>query len=392
MNDIRFVPQDGGFDKLAPGTDHVSMLIFYGVVQERSQEIDITSVTQLYNLDFDYNPLIDYHVREFFRIAPGARLIVKVLTTPSYQYEEIAQMQRAKQGVIKQVGVWNGKKEFSNSDAIMLHNVCLGLVSENMPLFALVSPRVSNYNFAVLPDLYLPLRYVGVVIGNDPQGYGTQSNMILHENQVGIIGATMGAIARSQVHTSLQWVEKQNVVTNTYFDSSTGAPHNTRELDNLGFLGGIRYNDLTPAQIDAIDAKGYIFLRKHVGIAGSYFNHSRVSADKTSDYTHIEHTRTMNKACRVVYADLLPKLGSPAYIDAATGFLTVDTVTALEAIAENGLAQMQRDGELSAYSVYIDPNQPLLTTGMLQVTVRIVPVGVLRNIQVNIGFTLKINN
>ena len=51
---------------------------------------------------------------------------------------------------------------------------------------------------------------------------------------------------------------------------------------------------------------------------------------------------------------------------------------------------MQRDGELSAYSVTIDPSQPALSTSTLVVSVSIVPKGVARNIVVNVGFTLSI--
>ncbi len=133
-----------------------------------------------------------------------------------------------------------------------------------------------------------------------------------------------------------------------------------------------------------------MFLRKHVSLGGSYFNNSRSATPLTSDFAYAENVRTMNKAQRAVYADLLPYLSAPTYVDAATGQLDAGTVASLEAIAETGLAQMQRDGELSGYRVVIDPNQAVLSTSKLQVSVRIVPVGVQRELVVSLGFTLKI--
>lgn len=51
---------------------------------------------------------------------------------------------------------------------------------------------------------------------------------------------------------------------------------------------------------------------------------------------------------------------------------------------------MQRDGELSAFSVTINPAQNVLSTSTLYISVSIVPKGVARNIVVNVGFTLSI--
>ena len=51
---------------------------------------------------------------------------------------------------------------------------------------------------------------------------------------------------------------------------------------------------------------------------------------------------------------------------------------------------MVRDGELSAFEVLIDPNQPVLSTGTLVLTIKLVPIGIANQIIVNIGFTTQI--
>lgn len=50
---------------------------------------------------------------------------------------------------------------------------------------------------------------------------------------------------------------------------------------------------------------------------------------------------------------------------------------------------MKRNGEISGYEAYINPNQQVLRTSKLEVIVKIVPVGTLRKIEVKIGLTLK---
>jgi hypothetical protein len=51
---------------------------------------------------------------------------------------------------------------------------------------------------------------------------------------------------------------------------------------------------------------------------------------------------------------------------------------------------MQREFELSAFSVTIDPSQDVLTDNELTIAVKLVPVGVADTITVNIGFAVSI--
>ncbi|MFC4262470.1 DUF2586 family protein [Ferruginibacter yonginensis] len=391
MNGISFNREQGQLGRKAAGEDHVSLLSFYNMELAASNpSLDCTSLPQAITQGLSTtDSMFYYHVAEFFRTAPGARLITAVYQNPSTDYSEIKAKVIESAGVVKQVGIWNGSQAVSYAKIEALNAICEELAALNMPVFSIESPMVDEEDYATLLDLStVDCPFVSVVIAQDNAGFGVNST----ENvQTGIIGAALGALARSQVHTSIAWVERQNMVTDFIKNPVTNQFHPSRELDNLGFLGGTNYSEFTPAQIDALDAKGYIFLRKHVSLAGSYFNHSRTATSVTSDYAFIENTRTMNKVQRAVYAQLLPKLSAPAYIDRNTGFLQADSVAGLEAIAEQGLAQMERDGELSGYAVQIDPEQSILSTSKLQTKVRAVPVGVLREYEVSLGFTLKIN-
>lgn len=53
---------------------------------------------------------------------------------------------------------------------------------------------------------------------------------------------------------------------------------------------------------------------------------------------------------------------------------------------------MTQRGELSGFKAYIDENQEVIKTGMMNVNLQLQPVGYAKYITVNIGFTTEINN
>lgn len=74
------------------------------------------------------------------------------------------------------------------------------------------------------------------------------------------------------------------------------------------------------------------------------------------------------------------------------GTLTEDTIASFKNDAERALETMERDGEVSAFGITINPAQNVLSTSRLSITIKVVPVGVARNIVVNVGFAVRITN
>ena len=128
---------------------------------------------------------------------------------------------------------------------------------------------------------------------------------------------------------------------------------------------------------------------KHTGIAGSYLNDSFTATSLEGDFAYLENNRTIDKAIRGLNKVLIKKISGPAYIDPDTGLLEASGVVALEALCDDVLDVMKRNGEISGYAVSINPNQKLLKTSKLEIVVKIVPVGARRTIEVKIGLTLK---
>lgn len=393
MNGITFQRAQGGLQRRAEGEDHVSALLFYG--PEAGQLPDLLEVYSLEDAERNKvslakTPMVYYHVAEFFRIAPGSKLLVRAVPADSYDrsFAEIKQMQQQAAGAIRQVGVWLGHSNTAHE--ANLNKVCEDLAAMNMPLSAVLAYRMTKEELTALPALGAnSYPRVSICIAQDGGGLGASlaSKGGADKPAVTAIGACIGAIARAKVHESIAWVEKQNMVSTTYPGKSETF---AKELDVAALVDGTLINGLTPEQQEAINKKRYLFLHKHVGQAGSYWNDSFTADKPDSDYAYIESNRTVDKALRGIYKTLLPHLNGPMRIDSKTGSISMGIITFLETLAEDTLVHMERAGELSGFKVSINPNQSILGSSKLNVEVKLIPMGVLRQINVNIGFTVKI--
>jgi hypothetical protein len=146
---------------------------------------------------------------------------------------------------------------------------------------------------------------------------------------------------------------------------------------------------ISKTALDGLSDYGYIFLIKRPGYAGTFFNDAPTCISVTSDYAYIENNRTIDKAVRNVRSFMLPFVNSPLYVN-EDGTLDENTISLFKNEASRGLESMEIDGELSAYSVTINPAQNVLSTGQLSIAIKLVPVGVAREIVLNIGFALNI--
>jgi hypothetical protein len=393
MNGITFQRAQGGLKRRAEGEDHVSALLFYS-----AEATHLPDLLEVYSLeDAERNkvslaktPIVYYHVAEFFRVAPGSKLLVRVVPAESYDrsFAEIKNMQQQAAGAIRQVGVWLGHSNTAHE--ANLNKICEDLAAMNMPLSAVLAYRMTAEELAALPTLGAnSYPRVSICIAQDGGGLGATlaKKGGADKPAVTAIGACIGAIARAKVHESIAWVEKQNMVSTTYPSKSENL---AKELDVAALVDGTLINELTPEQQEVINNKRYLFLRKHVGQAGSYWNDSFTADKPESDYAYIESNRTIDKAVRGIYKSLLPHLSGPLRIDSKTGSISVGTTIFLETLAKECLIQMERAGELSGFEVKIDPNQSVLGSSKLNIAVKLIPMGVLRQINVNIGFTVKI--
>lgn len=375
MNKVTYFKQKGGLARTLPNEDHVSGLQFpfappptwgSNILEFRSiAQVEASNITA-FDILFG---IAHYHASEFFRLQPNGYLYL--IFNPTSTNE----IRNKTLGKLRQLGIYGTIAEYATSqaalnDLALLDAPCeaiFGIQETGVVLSSLVDLNTKNY-----PN-------VSILIAGDGAASGQAYAVSLGFNVIPAVGAALGAVALASVHESIAYVAKFRMDEN--------------ELEEPMFIDGMPLSDALEAGLDILDSKRYIFFRRHFGYAGIYFNDSHTAIVETDDYAYIESNRTINKAIRDVRLALLPQISAPAYIDATTGKLALTTVKYFETVAEKPLEAMENAGELSndGYAAEIDPNQNFLSTSIMVVNIRLVPVGVARGFNVKIGFALQIS-
>jgi hypothetical protein len=257
---------------------------------------------------------------------------------------------------------------------------CDALESQHKPLSIIYACNFKDVDASALADLRaLDSKNVSVAFGMDGNGKGNEL-FTTYGKSFTCAGTILGVLSAAKVSENIAWVGAFNLNKNS-----------TNEYDVIKLADGRLYETLSQSEKDATSAKGYIFIIKHIGTSGSYFNDSYTAIKSSDDFAYIENVRTIDKAVRTTRSFLLPRLNSPLFVN-EDGTLTEDTIASFKNDAERGLEEMQRATEISALSVIIDPGQNVLSTSKVSITIKIVPVGVARDIVVNIGLAVRVSN
>lgn len=381
---LTIVRQNGNVPKSQNGQDHVSGFVAYLLeadipaafkaepVQavstiDKAEELGITADATAWSVK-----MLHYQLEEVFRINPSITLYMGLFSKPeSMTFQELKTVQNYAEGVIRQMAIWNGDTAPTADNIVKLEAVADSLDTENAPLSTLYAPLVSNYKN--LPNnLATNNPRVSVVIAQAGSGTGAElykSKDNKTKATVSAIGVALGTLSKAAVHQCIAWVKN--------FPSGISMPA-------LG--DGTLVRTIDKGELEKLDTNRYLFLNNVVGVAGSYWNDSHTMDSPTSDYAAIESVRTMDKAVRGIRTYLTPELGGNVYIDPDTGKLQSYTVSHLETTANIPLEEMEKAGELSGYKAEIDAEQDVLSTSTIEVTIKNVPVGVVRKFKVKIGF------
>lgn len=381
---LTIVRQNGNVPKSQNGQDHVSGFVAYLLeadipaafkaepVQavstiDKAEELGITADATAWSVK-----MLHYQLEEVFRINPSITLYMGLFSKPeSMTFKELKTVQNYAEGAIRQMAIWNGDTAPTADNIVKLEAVADSLDTENAPLSTLYAPLVSNYKN--LPNnLATSNPRVSVVIAQAGSGTGAElykSKDNKTKATVSAIGVALGTLSKAAVHQCIAWVKN--------FPSGISMPA-------LG--DGTLVRTIDKGELEKLDTNRYLFLNNVVGVAGSYWNDSHTMDSPTSDYAAIESVRTMDKAVRGIRTYLTPELGGNVYIDPDTGKLQSYTVSHLETTANIPLEEMEKAGELSGYKAEIDAEQDVLSTSTIEVTIKNVPVGVVRKFKVKIGF------
>lgn len=321
-----------------------------------------------------------YHISEYFRIQPKGVLYLCFYAVPStYDFTDLVTIQQYANGEIRQAMVYCDGTTYSSAKVQAAQSVHDTLLDNKMPISSiLVTFDYSAATLSGLADLSsLASKNVSVVISQDGYGLGFELYKAVGKS-ITNIGALLGCVSLASVHEDIAWISKFNI--------SDGYENNI-----AAFANGVLFSAQAKSLLDTLNNYRYIFNVKKVGYEGTFFNDSHTCVLQTSDYAYIENNRVIEKAVRSLYAAYLPDLNAPLVVN-SDGTLKDATVSYFEALGQNATDQMEKDGEISFSKVTVDPAQDVLSTSQLTVSCKIVPIGVARNIVVNIGFTLSIQS
>lgn len=391
MNNVSFSILSGGLGRPLSGEDHFTGLVTYianadipagFTTTDRIKVIyspnDATALGIVSTSAINAVKVLRYQIDELFRINKKAIVYVGIYDSASIDYSVIETVQNFADGKIRQFGVITAATAFNSTTVTALNTSCENMFNVHKPAIAILGCDTSSVALSALVDLRaLSKKNVSVVIGQDGAATGA-ALAVSTTKSVANVGAVLGAISLSKVHENVGWISKFNLV-------------NSEELDVPAFGNAALVKNQTESLLNAIDAKGWIFFRKHIGIAGTYINDSHTATSASDDFAFIENNRTIQKAIRGIRTYLLPDLSSPLYLN-PNGTMTDETVAHLTNSADRFLDQMLTDGEISAKLVEISPVQNVASTSTVNIGISIVPVGVARQISVNIGFVANIQS
>jgi hypothetical protein len=323
--------------------------------------------------------VLHYHISEFFRINPDGVFFVGIFAVPggAHTFSELGDLRTYANGRLRQIGAWTTKAYTAGDIALLQH-----IYDDSFDIYAmheiLYSANLRGVTDANLPDVSAKASpNVHLIIGQDGAADG---NTMYLENalySIGCIGAALGATSLAKVHENIGWVQK--------FDMSQAGG----ELDVPALVNGSLFSALSTSYTKdqgTFDTKRLMFLKKYPGATGSFFNDTHGAVAANSDYAYMEDNRTIDKAIRGVYTDLLPQVNGPVLLDETSGKLSAQYCTHLQLVASRTIEQMEKDGEVSGFVVTIDPNQDVNATGKIKVNITNTKIGVSRTFDVVIGY------
>ena len=77
-------------------------------------------------------------------------------------------------------------------------------------------------------------------------------------------------------------------------------------------------------------------------------------------------------------------------VEASTGKLERTAIEHLITTGNQALEEMEKAGELSGYKFEIDPDQNVIATSRVRGVIKNVAVGVMRNLDLEIGFAMSV--
>jgi len=185
------------------------------------------------------------------------------------------------------------------------------------------------------------------------------------DGSIASVGAVLGRAAKIEVQQSLGRVKDGSVLPEAYFTDGKKMQEHYGEMNMLH------------------DA-GYIFFRDYPGKNGAYLNGDAMAISSTDDYSALHLGRVIDKASIIAYNTYVSEIMDNVAVD-DKGQLSVGVCKAYEAMIENAIYSSMGT-QLSKFEASVDAKQNVLSNGKLSVVCKIIPLGVLEQIDVLLLF------
>lgn len=387
LPNVNIILGNGALGRVAQSSDGVVGLILTGTAIADKLELNKTyvlgSIRDIVSLGVtaENNKLVDKDVKAFYTTAGEGAELHLIVTSEATTLTQmcateatspLSKLIESAAGRVRIVGV-NKIAPVSyepdltqgiDSDAITAmqaaHNTANSFATRPYPFRVLLpAPNWNGETDTLFKPSEASCNRVAMVLASDDKG------------ETAAIGQILGRAASLEPHQSLGRVLSGQIAAVGHFtDGST-----MTEKASLG---------------DILHDAGYVFYRSFTTRNGCYLNGSPMCAPVTDDYSTLELGRVIDKAIVQTYAAYISQIQDNVDVD-SSGQLDAGVCASYESMLENAL-NISMAGQISSITVFIDPDQSILSSGAMDVVVKIIPKGVLSAINVDLSFSNPTNN
>ncbi len=380
---VKITLGSGGLGRVSSSSDGVAGLLLTGSAVEGKLELNkhyqLSSTKDLstYGVTSENNPLLYREIKSFYgQVGEGAEL--HLLVAPSTMRlssmvsmgadSPLSRLIEGAAGRIKIVGVNRLPESPEESDTTE------GLDGDVIAACAAAQQSAESFASRIMPFRML-LPAIGWTGDNtfapNTCSYNRVGLVLASEGELNgqypaAIGMVLGRAAKAEPHQDLGRVKFGSLAPTGYFTNGTTS------LEKYGMAG-------------SLNEAGYIFFVHYPGKNGCYLNGCPMATGETDDYATLNNGRIMDKAMRLAYDTYISEIMDNIAVG-EDGKLPNGVCRSFESMIENAVS-VQMEGQISSFSAYVNPEQNILSSSRLEVECRLVPLGVLKEINVLLSFS-----
>lgn len=401
----------GGLGRRATNTDMISGLCMNGIA---TANLDLGTTYELrseqdargYGLDEAYDEansvLVFHHISRVFLRNPSAILFIMLVPQTVTLTEMVdkdnsylAKLLREKTGQVVQWAVARNPavnytptlQNGLDADVVTVISKAKELIEFEETKFRYADGFIEGRSFNGTATGALDLRTldaegVSVVIGADKEISETKAIY----NGYAAVGDALGICSLAAVSQNIGELTEAFNLTN----SNAGA------FLRAGLSSNAAIGTYSDTDLDTLQTKGYIFAEStevNQGRVGYWFNDSHCCVAIDSDYAYKENNRTIKKAIKLARLSIVPRLKGRIYVNPDTGQIQRTDAKDIETTLKTAIEPMLADGDISGgIDAYVDPEQNILATSLIECELTFVPVAIGRQITLKIGFKNPLKN